>query len=133
MLKMILSNCQCLESINIWCGMEFLNEKDALEVVAKYSPKNVYELKFSYNSKGFKSNLSSEELESFFTNWKNRTPMRSLSLIILNDYRYSEGNNENKENIKIIKIYIDLGIIKPTKFNDDDDKDDDDLNLINNY
>ena len=63
---------------------EILSAK-VLESVAKYSPKSFYELKIKIQYYSH-SSLCPEELESFFTNWKNRTPMRSLSLIILNDY-----------------------------------------------
>src|SRR5437868_1584457 len=47
-LKIILNDCQYLESIQVWCSDYSLNEKETLEVVAKYSPKGFYELKI-YN------------------------------------------------------------------------------------
>ena len=45
-LKFVFNNCQCLESIRIWCGGVFLSERNALEMVVKFSPKNVYELNY---------------------------------------------------------------------------------------
>jgi len=44
-LEIIFSSCQYLESICIWCDDKFLSEKVVLEMVAKYSPKNVCELR----------------------------------------------------------------------------------------
>ncbi|RIA87859.1 hypothetical protein C1645_827172 [Glomus cerebriforme] len=40
-LRIILNNCQYL----IWCGKEFLSEKEVLETIAKYSSKYFSELK----------------------------------------------------------------------------------------
>jgi len=91
--------------INIWCGGAFLNEKNALEMVAKYSPKNVNEFKLSYKGK-LQSELASEELESFFISWANRLPQNSLSLIV------SSGSGSLAKHKKIIDKYIKLGIIK---------------------
>ncbi|RIA90193.1 hypothetical protein C1645_876268 [Glomus cerebriforme] len=106
-LKTIFNNCQYLESIKIWCGDGFLSEKEVLETVAKYSPKNFRELKI-YNDPV--SELLPEDLESFFIIWKNRTPKKSLTLIIIKEY---DSNLElNKENMEIIEKYKKLGIIK---------------------
>src|SRR5581483_1419430 len=87
-LKIIFNNCQYLESIHIWCGdfsISFLNERVALEMVAKYSPKNFCELKLLYQGY-LRSRLSSEELESFFISWANRSPQKSLSLFATGFY-----------------------------------------------
>src|SRR5256886_15524100 len=71
-LKMVFNECQHLESIKIWCGgWYFLNEKDALETVAKYSHENIHELVLYYRNQ---SKLLPEELESFFISWTNRIP-----------------------------------------------------------
>ncbi|RIA81095.1 hypothetical protein C1645_837526 [Glomus cerebriforme] len=108
-MKIIFNNCHYLESMNIWCGGEFLNEKEALEIVIKYSPKNFYEIIFYYMNK-IQSELLPEELEFFFINWMNRVPQKSLSLIIIN---YKENSlNRNDNNMKIINKYIELGVIK---------------------
>src|SRR5581483_10768393 len=42
-LKIVFNSCQYLESIMIWCGGEFLSEKEALEEFVNHS-KNIYEL-----------------------------------------------------------------------------------------
>ncbi|RIA83783.1 hypothetical protein C1645_860272 [Glomus cerebriforme] len=102
----ILNNCQNLESIKIWCGVTYwLKEKEVLEVITKFSPKNFCELKICNFSD---SKLLPEDLESFFISWKNRA---SLTLIIVK-YHHIIGLEENKENMEIIKKYKNLGIIK---------------------
>ena len=110
---MIFNNCQYLESIEIWCGEDYLNEKDVLEIIVKYSPKNFYELKIYNDSQ---SELLPEDLESFFVGWKNRIPKKSFSLIVIKDSYNSLEVNE--ENMKIIKKYIKLGTIKKFKVTD---------------
>jgi hypothetical protein len=114
-LKMVFKSCQYLESIKIWCGDAFLNEKDALETVAIYSPKNVYELKLYYLDE-LLSELLPEELESFFIMWSNRVPQRSLSLIVVNIDANSLDTKD--ENIVIIEKYAELGVIKTFKIVD---------------
>ncbi|RIA80430.1 hypothetical protein C1645_860274 [Glomus cerebriforme] len=78
-LRIILNSCHYLESIKTRCGEKFLNEKEVLETVAKYSPKNFCELKICYYSN---SELLPEDLESFFINWKNRASKTLFTLII---------------------------------------------------
>ena len=81
-----------------------------LEVVAKYSPKNFYELKIYNDCQP--SKLLSEDLESFFISWKSRIPKKSLSLIIIK-YDYKDNDlDTNEENMKVIEKYQELGIIK---------------------
>ncbi|PKC60750.1 hypothetical protein RhiirA1_467600 [Rhizophagus irregularis] len=63
-LKIIFNSCKYLESIKIWCGGEFLSEKQALEMVVKYS-QNINEL-ILYHIFTVRFNLLPEELESFF-------------------------------------------------------------------
>ena len=78
----------------------------------KYSHKNVSEL-ILYHLSDVRFKLLPEELESFFISWTNRIPTKSLSLVIVN---YDENNlNTNEENMKIIKKYTKLGIIKKFK------------------
>ncbi|PKY50260.1 hypothetical protein RhiirA4_466644 [Rhizophagus irregularis] len=110
-LKIIFNSCKYLESIKIWCGDEFLSVKQALETVVKYS-QNINEL-ILHHVFTFQFNLLPEELESFFVNWTNRVPQKSLSLIII----YDEENSldKNDENIEIINKYIKLGVIRKFK------------------
>ncbi|PKY12465.1 hypothetical protein RhiirB3_424137 [Rhizophagus irregularis] len=108
-LKVILSNCQYLESIGVWCDGEYLNEKDFLEILVKYSSKNFNELRICYVYDG-PSEIFPEELEEFFINWKNRIPRKSLSFI-LKGYCVKSFENK-KENMKVIEKYKKLGIIK---------------------
>ncbi|RIA85000.1 hypothetical protein C1645_782879 [Glomus cerebriforme] len=103
---MFFSNCQYLESIEIYCEGYF-NEKNLFDIVAKYSPKNFYELELNYSNNA-KSELLPEELESFLVSWTNRIPRKSLSLIIDNDAHSFKKTDENK---KIIEKYIKLGIV----------------------
>ncbi|RIA81249.1 hypothetical protein C1645_837311 [Glomus cerebriforme] len=106
-LKMIFDSCKYLESIEICCGDEYLNDKEVLEVISKYSPKNFYELKIYYVWAA-QSEILPEELEKFFINWKDRVPQKSLSFII------TKGPlaNVKNENVEIIEKYKKLGIIK---------------------
>ena len=108
-LKIVFNSCQYLESIDIWCGYEYLSEKDALEVAAKYSPENVCELKFIYDGH-FKPDLSLEEWESFFINWANRLPQKSLVLTISG--HHCKGFITIAKFRKITNKYIKLGVIK---------------------
>ncbi|GBC00339.1 hypothetical protein RclHR1_03820004 [Rhizophagus clarus] len=111
-LKVVFVGCQNLESIKIWVGDLFLDEKKALEMIMKYSPKNVYELKLNYLD-CTKSKLLPEELESFFINWENRISQKSISLMIINNG--IDANEVNVESMKIIEKYIELGVIRKFK------------------
>jgi hypothetical protein len=79
-LKTIFISCKYLESIMVWCGDCYLNETEVLDIVVKYSPNNFHELKL-YNSSGLK--IYPEELELFFTSWRNRMPNKLLFLIFV--------------------------------------------------
>jgi hypothetical protein len=112
-LKTLFINCQCLESIKIWCGKGFLTEKEVFETVAKHSPNNFCELKL-YNV-SCTHIISPGDLESFFINWRNRMPTKILTLtIIREDYEdyVLYYLHDNEENMKIIEKYVNLGIIK---------------------
>ncbi|GBB85337.1 hypothetical protein RclHR1_01190013 [Rhizophagus clarus] len=113
-LKAILINCQYLESIKIWCGEDYLIEKEVLKTVANYSLNNFCELKlFNHSKSDF---VSSEDLESFFISWKNRKSKQLLKLTILKDTKIDNncyyGLDEYEENMKIIEKYESLRIIK---------------------
>ncbi|GBB88833.1 hypothetical protein RclHR1_15440004 [Rhizophagus clarus] len=110
-LKIIFDSCQQLESIKIWCGNLFLNEKEALDTVVKYS-KNIYEIILFYQD-DIKFGILPEELESFFISWTDRMSQKSLSLIIVSFY--SNSIDRHLENLKIIQKYLDLGVIKNFK------------------
>ncbi|RIA78865.1 hypothetical protein C1645_882973 [Glomus cerebriforme] len=58
---MVFNYCKQLESIEIWPNDGILNEKELLNIVAKFSPKNFCKLKYTATSE-----LLPEELESFF-------------------------------------------------------------------
>ncbi|GBC28184.2 hypothetical protein GLOIN_2v1876960 [Rhizophagus irregularis DAOM 181602=DAOM 197198] len=79
-LKIILNNCQYLESIRVWCGEGYLNDKEFLNVL---------------------------DLEEFFINWKNRISQNSLSLTIYKNFD-GFGLESNVENMEIIKKYMKL-------------------------
>ncbi|CAB5362223.1 hypothetical protein RhiirA5_423748 [Rhizophagus irregularis] len=114
-LKLIFNNCKNLESIKIWCGDEYLSEKEALEMILKYSQNNLYEL-ILYHLFDARFKLLPEELESFFKSWLNFKSQRSISLIIVN---YDTNSLDTyHENIEIINKYIKLGVIKKFKVTD---------------
>jgi hypothetical protein len=111
-LKTIFINCQYLESIKVWCGKgylgSYLSEKEIFETIISHSSNNFCELKIFNMSN---SDVSSEDLESFFISWKNRTSKKLLSLIIIKD-SYIINLDDYEDNMKIIKEYENLGIIK---------------------
>ncbi|GBC02592.1 hypothetical protein RclHR1_00470022 [Rhizophagus clarus] len=107
-LQNIFISCQYLESIKVWCGYRYLTEKEVLETVVNYSPNNFHELKIYISNPDF---ISSEDLELFFIRWMNRTHKRVLSLIIIKD-DYCCSSLVNEGNMKIIKKYENLGVIR---------------------
>jgi hypothetical protein len=44
-LKTIFISCKYLESIKVWCGYHYLNEKEVLDTILNYSSNNFHELK----------------------------------------------------------------------------------------
>ncbi|GBB84500.1 hypothetical protein RclHR1_11060005 [Rhizophagus clarus] len=118
-LKIILNNCKYLERIKIWCGSEYLSEKEALEIIAKYSQENISELILYHQDCIQSEELLPDELDSFFTSWMNRMPQKSLSLEIVkcdNDVSL----DTNHENMRLIEKYTKLGFIKNFKITDFD-------------
>ncbi|CAB4373764.1 unnamed protein product [Rhizophagus irregularis] len=109
-LKILFNNCQYLESIKFWCGGKFLNEKEALETVLKYS-KNIYEIIVQYQF-DLKFELLPSELESFFIDWKKRLPQKPLSFVIIDSEFCKNRLDKNVENMKIIETYTKLGVVK---------------------
>jgi hypothetical protein len=110
-IKVIFNNCQYLESIQAWCGGRYLNDKEILDIIVKYSPRNFYELNIYYIW-GAQPKILPEELEEFFINWNNRIPQKSFSFIIT---KGSKCLKFMKENIEVIEKYKKLGIIKKFK------------------
>ena len=108
-MRKVFDCCQYLESIIIWCGDDFLSEIEALEMVTKYSPKFLHELKFYYLHGVQDLRL---ELESTLISWSNRVPSIPLSLIFQKFRLKSIG----EENMKLIKKYINLGVIKKIEY-----------------
>ncbi|PKY14904.1 hypothetical protein RhiirB3_427000 [Rhizophagus irregularis] len=116
-LKIILNNLNSLESIKISYIESILdddfNENDLFNILVKYSPKNVYELILSFSHKQL--NFLPKELESFFINWMNRIPQRSLTLIIVSKSVTTSSFGISNEIKKIFEKYINLEIIKKLK------------------
>ncbi|RIA92190.1 hypothetical protein C1645_804766 [Glomus cerebriforme] len=115
-LREIFDNCQQLESIEVWSDEKHLKGKEVLEIVTKHSPKNFHKLRL------YESNISelhTKDLESFFIEWNNRLPQKSLSFIIHNvqkDHLIHDDNFEKNNKIKkIIEKYKDLSVIKKFK------------------
>ena len=44
-LRNMFNDCSHLESIKVWCGNDYVNEEDILDIVATCSPKNFHRLK----------------------------------------------------------------------------------------
>ncbi|CAB4430295.1 unnamed protein product [Rhizophagus irregularis] len=102
-LKTIFMSCQYLESIKIWwVGRK--SEMKIFKTILKHSPKNFCELKIFNNSQ---SKLSPKDLKYFFIDWKDRIP---FTLIVIKGYYNSL--EANRKNMKIIKKYKKLGVIK---------------------
>ncbi|RIA94574.1 hypothetical protein C1645_817852 [Glomus cerebriforme] len=102
-LKVILTNCKQLESLKVVCDSVYTiypEGNEVLNIVAKYSPKNLHELILHEICN---SRLLPEELEYFFIIWKNRTP---LTFIIESRFKVKE------ENMEVIEKYKKLGVIK---------------------
>ena len=107
-LQNIFNSCQHLESVTIWCGGFYIDEREMLNIVANSSPKNFYKLKI-YND--VKSESLPETLESFFISWGKRIPQKSLILIVTGFYENC-GLNANEENNTIIETHQNLGTVK---------------------
>ncbi|GBB96343.1 hypothetical protein RclHR1_02730015 [Rhizophagus clarus] len=108
-LKLILNNCQQLESFETHCNPELLSEKVLLGALAKHSPKDFHRLKLTNYL--LDSRLVSEDLEEFLINWKNRVPQKPFSFII-RGYAYSLETKETKEKYMLmIEKYKKLGTI----------------------
>ncbi|CAG8635639.1 13802_t:CDS:1 [Funneliformis mosseae] len=105
LLKAILDSCQALESIKMWCGHDFLNEKEFLEVIASFSPKNFNELKLYNDTR----ELFREDMESFLLSWGNRIPHKPLKLFVTT-------LELNEEIITTIEKYRKLGVIRKFGF-----------------
>jgi len=110
-LKVILNNCQQLESLETMCGESgydyYLNENKLLEIIVKYSPKKFHELKIHYE---VYKELFPEELESVFISWANRIPQKSLTLIIIDDLQ--SVSTVKKDSMEVIEKFEKLGVIK---------------------
>ena len=106
--KVILNGCQQLESVSITCNSKLL------EVVAKCSPKNFYELTVIYK-RGIV-----QELEHFFISWQNRASQKPLSLTILKIGGFTlftyDVNEINEISMEIIERFKKLCFIKKFEF-----------------
>jgi hypothetical protein len=115
-LKLIFINCQKLESINILCGSSYLKENEILNIISKFCPKNFHELKLRYC---LDSTILLKDLESFFIDWMNYIPQKSLLFIITKGHQNIISLMDKKENFELIEKYQKLGIIKFKKYNDE--------------
>ncbi|RIA86772.1 hypothetical protein C1645_828769 [Glomus cerebriforme] len=99
-LKAIFTNCIQLESMLVELNY---SGKELLEIVARYSPENFHKLKLT----NYRTELLPEDYESFFTSWKDRIPLKSISFEIIDFMSYSSEETE-----EIMKKYKSLGVIK---------------------
>ncbi|CAI2170774.1 5569_t:CDS:1 [Funneliformis geosporum] len=97
-LKLILNSCKQLESIQVF----YHDEKESLEVLAKYAPKNFYKLRLLQKN----NLLTFKDLEDFFMNWEHRTQRKSLSLTIMG------RSANNLEIMNVVEKYIKLGVVR---------------------
>jgi hypothetical protein len=109
-LKLIFDSCRYLETIKILCAGSCLSEKEALEVVVKYS-QNIHDI-ILYHTSDVITKLHPKELEAFFVSWVNRIPKKSLSLAIVTDCDCTHSLDKYSKNMEIINKYIKLGVIK---------------------
>ncbi|CAB5385047.1 unnamed protein product [Rhizophagus irregularis] len=102
-LKLILSNCQFLESIKVRIVNKSITSKNLFDILAKYSPKNFHKLIISllpfYKLEG---------LQEFLIKRKNCIPRKPLSLTINTDFR----EDIYYLDLKAIDIYSKMGVIK---------------------
>ncbi|GBB99911.1 hypothetical protein RclHR1_03680006 [Rhizophagus clarus] len=117
-LEIIFNSCQHLESIKIWCGRLYLNDKEALESVMKYS-RNIHEILLDYRDE-VHSRILPEELENIFAS---NMSQRSFSLVVISNINITKSLDKDDENMKIIEEHIKLGIIKRFKITSYDDVD----------
>jgi hypothetical protein len=116
-LKIILNSCKYMEKIKIWCGSEYLSEKEALDMIVKHSNENITELVLYHQDCIQSAELLPDELESFFTNWTSRIPQKSISLEVVK-CEEDDSLDTNPENMKIIEKYKKLGVVKDFKITD---------------
>jgi hypothetical protein len=109
-LKMILNNCQSLESIRFAFGCYgmimstlYFNNREFFEILVNYSSNNFNELAITH----YESKEEFKELEEFFINWKKRIPLKPLSLII-----YTWKGKETLKGKMIIEKHMKMGVIK---------------------
>ncbi|GBC07732.1 hypothetical protein RclHR1_07660008 [Rhizophagus clarus] len=122
MLELILKNCKYLKSIEIFCGGKLLSEKEALSEVVKYSHENISEIILRHYFCTQPEKLLPKELEALIVSLANYVPRRSLSLVIVTNDYCKMSLDKNEKNIKVIKKYIDLGVIKNFKIRGYDDE-----------
>ncbi len=118
----ILNDCQQLESLEICKDYECLViGTKLLEVVVKYAPEKFHELKIRYErmelDEGDDTEPLVEDLEPVFNNWANRTPRKSLSLIIIDENGLDLTVDDKA--MKVIEKFKELGIIKKFEIIDD--------------
>ncbi|GBC04910.1 hypothetical protein RclHR1_05940001 [Rhizophagus clarus] len=109
-LEIILDSCRYLKAIKIWCGDSYLKDKEALEAVMKYS-KNISEIVLDYQD-DVQTRMLPEDLEYIFTRYNSQ---RSVLLVVNNYFDIMNSLEKNSENMKIIRKYIGLGVIKEFK------------------
>ncbi|GBC10273.1 hypothetical protein RclHR1_00950010 [Rhizophagus clarus] len=121
-LELILKSCKYLKSIEIFCGDKLLSEKEALSEVVKYSHENISEiiLRLHYCCTQ-PEELLPKELESLIAGLANYVPQRALSLVIVTNDHCKESFDKNEKNMKVVKKYIELGVIKSFKIKGYDD------------
>ncbi|CAB4380722.1 hypothetical protein RhiirA1_464661 [Rhizophagus irregularis] len=111
-LKIFFNRCQQLECFETHYNYG-LSERDILGALAEYSPKNFFKLKLLYYSY---SQLTPDDLEEFFINWKNRLQQKSFYFTMIGKFNNIDDSYinrlKNDENMKMIEKYKKLGIIK---------------------
>ncbi|GBB87620.1 hypothetical protein RclHR1_01410003 [Rhizophagus clarus] len=111
-LKLFLNRCQQLECFETHYNYG-LSERDILGALAESSPKNFFKLKLLYYSY---SQLTPEDLEDFFINWKNRVQQKSFYFTMIGKFNniddYYINRLKNDESMKMIEKYKKLGILK---------------------
>jgi hypothetical protein len=103
-LKIVLTNCQYLESISIQFNYKFITSKNLFDVLVKYSPNNFHKLTLYL----FSSYKKLKGLEEFLINRKNNISHKPLLTILA----VFQGEIFDLNLTKLIEKYIKMGVIK---------------------
>ncbi|CAI2181684.1 14891_t:CDS:2 [Funneliformis geosporum] len=117
-LKYILIGYEQLESIDILCcNDDYILERELLEMIVEYSPKNFHEIKIDMGCNVDLDTAFQWNLKSIFESWAKRVPCIPLSLTITSNLESEIKLQES--NVELLEKFKKFGVIKEFKiFND---------------